>query len=77
MEDKVEKHTQTEQQNEKKKFFLNQENLRNILDNVKHNNIHIMGIPEGEDSKQGIENLFREITTESVPNLVKEKKRPV
>ena len=77
MEDKVEKHTQTEQQNEKKKIFLNQENLRNILDNVKHNNIHIMGIPEGEDSKQGIENLFREITTESVPNLVKEKKRPV
>ena len=44
---------------------------------MKHNNIHIMGIPEGEDSKQGIENLFREITTESVPNLVKEKKRPV
>ena len=27
-----------------------------MQDNMKHNNIHIIGIPEGEE--QGIENLF-------------------
>ena len=32
-----------------------------------------MGIPEGKESKQGSENLFEEIMTENVPNLVKEK----
>ena len=31
-----------------------------------------MGIPEGEDSKQGIENLFEGIMTEHFPNLAKE-----
>ena len=36
---------------------------------MKHNNIHIKGIP-GEDSEQGIENLFEEIITEKFPILV-------
>ena len=40
---------------------------------MKQNNIHIMGIPEGENNKQEIENLFEEIMTENFPNLVKEK----
>ena len=42
------------------------------MDIIKHNNIHIMGIPEAE-SEQGIENLFEEITTKNFPSLVKEK----
>ena len=32
-----------------------------------------MGIPEGKESKQGIENLYYKIVTENLPNLVKEK----
>ena len=32
-----------------------------------------MGIPEGEKSQQGTENLSEEIMTENSPNLVKEK----
>ena len=40
---------------------------------MKHNNIHIIGIPEGEEREQGIQNLFEEIMTENFPNLVKEK----
>ena len=43
------------------------------MDNTKHNNICIMGIPKGEESEQGIENLFEEIMTKNFPNLVKEK----
>ena len=39
---------------------------------MKHNNISIMGLPQ-EESEQGIENLFEEIMTENLPNLVKEK----
>ena len=40
---------------------------------MKQNNIYIMGLPEKEDSKQGIESLFEEIMTQNFPNLVKEK----
>ena len=32
-----------------------------------------MVIPGGEESKQGIKNLLKEIKTENLPNLVKEK----
>ena len=40
---------------------------------MKHNNICIMGMIEGNESKQGIKNLFEEIMTENFPNLMKEK----
>ena len=40
---------------------------------MKHNNICIMGTPEGEGSEQVIENLLEEIMTENFPDLVKEK----
>ena len=40
---------------------------------MKHNNIRIMGIPEGEYSEKGIKNLFEEIMSKNFPNLVKEK----
>ena len=72
-EDKVGENTQAEEQREKKNLKKNEESLRNILDNIKHNNIHIMGLPEGEESKQGIKNLSEEIMTENFPNLEKEK----
>ena len=40
---------------------------------MKHNNICIMGIQEGEESEQGIENVFEGIMIKNLPNLVKEK----
>ena len=39
---------------------------------MKHNNICVMGIPKGEESRQAIENLFKEIMTENFPSLVNE-----
>ena len=42
-------------------------------DNMKHNNIHIIGIPEGEEKEQGIENLFEKVMMENFPNLMREK----
>ena len=72
LEDKVEKNTQAEQQKEKR-ILKDDGSLRNIMDNMKHNNIQIMGIPEGEKSEQGLENLFEGIMTENFHNLVMEK----
>ena len=43
------------------------------MDNVKQNNIHIMGIPDEEENEQGIKNLFEDIMTENFPKLMKEK----
>ena len=39
---------------------------------MKHTNIHIIRAQEGEDSEQGLENIFEEIMTENFPNLMKE-----
>ena len=44
-----------------------------MQDNMKRNNICIIGIPEGEEDEQGIENLFEKVMMENFPNLMKEK----
>ena len=43
-----------------------------MQDNMKRNNIHIIGIPEGEEEEQGIENLFEKVMMENFP-LLREK----
>ena len=40
---------------------------------MKCNNICIIGIPEGEEDEQGIENLFEKVMMENFPNLTREK----
>ena len=44
-----------------------------MQDHMKHNNIQIIGIPEGEEKEQGIENLFEKVMMENFPNLRREK----
>ena len=44
-----------------------------MQDNMKHNNIHIIGIPEGGEEEQGVENLFEKVMMENFPNLMREK----
>ena len=46
--------------------------VRELQDNMKHN-ICVIGIPEGEEEEQGIENLFEKLMTENFPNLMREK----
>ena len=72
MEDKVEKNTQNEQEKEKR-LRKNEEGLREMQDNMKHNNICIIGVPEREEEEQGIENLFEKVRMENFPNLMREK----
>ena len=47
-----------------------------MQDNMKRNNIRLMGIPEGEEEEQGIENLFEKVIMENFPNLRREKSHP-
>ena len=69
---KVGKNTQREQEKEKR-LRKNEEGLREMQDNMKCNNIHIIGIPEGEEEEQGIENLFEKVMMEKFPHLMREK----
>ena len=43
-----------------------------MQDNMKRYNIRIIGIPEGEEEQQGIENLFEKVMMENFPNLMRE-----
>ena len=43
-----------------------------MQDNMKCDNIYLIGIPEGEE-EQGIENLFEKVMIENIPNLMREK----
>ena len=72
LEDKIEKNNQKEQE-EEKRLRKNEEGLREMQDNTKHNNICIIGIPEGEQEEQGIENLFEKVMMQNFPNLMREK----
>ena len=56
----------------KQEFKKNEERLRNHQDIFKHSNIQIIGLPEGEEEEQHIENLFENIVKENFPNLAKE-----
>ena len=48
------------------------ERLRNIWDNFKCSYIQIIGVPEGEEEDQEIENLLENIMKENFPNLAME-----
>ena len=44
-----------------------------MQDNMKRNNIRIIGTPEGEEEDQGIENLSEKVMMENFPNMMREK----
>ena len=46
--------------------------LRNILDNIKCNNIRIIGIPEEEEKKKGTEKILEETILQNFPNMGKD-----
>ena len=39
----------------------NEDNLRDLWDNIKCTNIHIRGVPEGEEREKGPEKIFEEV----------------
>ena len=50
----------------------NEDRLRNLQDIFKCYNIRIIGVPEGEEEDQEVENLFEQIMKENFPHLAKE-----
>ena len=67
---KEERNIQPEK-NEETRIQKNEERLRNLQDILKHSNIRIIGLPEGVEEEQKIENLFEQIMKENFPNLAK------
>ena len=55
-----------------KRIKINEDNLRDLWDNVKHTNIQIIGVPEEEDKKKGHEKILEEIIVENFPKMGKE-----
>ena len=45
----------------------NGDSLRDLWDNIKCNNIRIIGVPEGEEREKGPEKLFEEIIVKKFP----------
>ena len=56
----------------RQEFKKNEERLRKFRDNFKCSNIQIIGVPQGEEEEQEIENLFENIMKENFHNLAKE-----
>ena len=67
LEQKEEINIQPEQ-NEETRIQNNEERFRNFYDSFKRSNIKIIGVPEGEEEDQEIENLFEKIM-ENFPSL--------
>ena len=59
------------EQNKEKGMKRNEDSLRDLWDNIKHN-IHIIGVPEGEEREKGPEKIFEEIIVKNFPNMGKE-----
>ena len=58
-------------QEKEKRLKKNEEVLREMQDNMKQNNIRIIGRPEGEE-EQRIEYLFEKVMMENFPNWMRE-----
>ena len=56
--DKKEERNIQPEKNEETRIRKNEERLRNLQDILKRSNIWIIGVPEGEEEDQEIENLF-------------------
>ena len=71
VDQKEERNIQPEK-NEETRIRENEERLRNLQDILKRSNIQIIGVPEGEEEEQKIENSFEQIMKENFPSLAKE-----
>ena len=71
VEDRMVEINETERKKEKQ-IKRNEDNLRDLWDNVKCPNIQIIGVPEEEDKEKDHEKILEEIIVENVPKMGKE-----
>ena len=55
-----------------KRIKRNEDNLRDVWNNVKHPNIPIIGVPEEESKKKGHEKILEDVIVENFPKMEKE-----
>ena len=71
VEDKIVEINEAERKKEKR-IKRNEDNLRDLWDNVKCPNIRIIGVPGEEDKKKGYEKILKDIIVEKFPKMGKE-----
>ena len=54
-------------QNNEKRMKKSEDNLRDVWDNIKFSNIHIMGAPGGEEKQKGPEKIFEKDNSRKLP----------
>ena len=53
LKDKSFEIVESEEQNKEKRIKRKEDSLRDLRDNIKHNSICIVGVPEGEEREKG------------------------
>ena len=71
VEDRMVEINEAERKKEKR-IKRNEDNLRDLWDNIKCPNIRIIGVPEEEGKKKGHEKILEEIIVENFPKMGKE-----
>ena len=61
------------EQNKEKRMKINKDSLRNLWDNIKWINIHIIGVQEEEEKGKGPEKIFEEVIAKNFPKMGKER----
>ena len=60
------------QRKKEKRIKRNEDNLRDLWDNVKRPNIRVIGVSEEEDKKKDHEKILEETIVENFPKIGKE-----
>ena len=71
LEDRMVEFTAAEQ-NKEKRMKRNEDRLRDLWDNIKRTNIHIIWVLEGEEREKGPEKKIEAIIVGNLPNMGKE-----
>ena len=61
--------TAAEQNIEKR--MKKKDSLQDLWDNIKHTNMFIIGVPEGEERERESEKIFEDVIAENFPNMGK------
>ena len=64
--------TNESEMKKEKRIKRNEDNLRDLQDNIKRPNSQIIGVPEEEDKKKDHEKILEEIIVENFPKMGKE-----
>ena len=60
------------EENKEKRMKRNEDSLRYLWDNIKRNNLHIIGVPEGKEGEKGPKKIFEDIIVKNFPKMGKE-----